>query len=163
MWNEVSTKLLTFHLYPSRMLYNHQLINMLVMAIPIMEFQVLIYKISKNINCLCQRMIEFTENFSIFWNRMMAICQNMGSFDLQGLILKYFSQKHVLIRRSRLIFSHKVQLSLLVLFIFHITHVKKVYSTRMCPNFVDSPSFHLKRYPLKHFTYRQKSIRFCIP
>ena len=63
---------------------------------------------------------------------MMAICQNMGSFDLQGLILKYFSQKHVLIRSSRLIFSQKVQLSLLVLFIFHITHVKKKVTQQEC-------------------------------
>ena len=55
----------------------------------------------------------------------MASCQNMGIFDFQGLILKYFSQKHVLIRSSRLIFSQKVQLSLLVLFSIHISHVEK--------------------------------------
>ena len=40
----------------------------------------------------------------------------MGIIDIKGLILKYFSQKHALIRNFMLIFSQKVQLSLLVLF-----------------------------------------------
>ena len=51
----------------------------------------------------------------------------MGIIDIKGLILKYFSQKHALIRNFMLIFSQKVQLSL-VQFIIHITHVKKKFT-----------------------------------
>ena len=56
-------------------------------------------------------------------------------------------------------FSLKVRLLLLVLFIQVM--YKKVYFVKLCPNFVDSPSFHFKIYqknPLEHFTFRQKSV-----
>ena len=49
----------------------------------------------------------------IIWNGLVTSCQNKGKFYFQGLILKDYKQKNVLIRNSRLIFSQKVQVSLL--------------------------------------------------
>ena len=48
----------------------------------------------------------------IIWNGLVTSCQNKGKFYFQGLILKDYKQKNVLIRNSRLIFSQKVQVSL---------------------------------------------------
>ena len=53
----------------------------------------------------------------------MASCQNMGIFDIQGLILKYFSQKHALVRNSTLIFFTKS--TIIIIGTIHISHVKK--------------------------------------
>ena len=40
---------------------------------------------------------------------------------------------------------------------------KKVYSVKMSPNFVIIPFQKMQKNPLKHFTFRQKSIGFCFP
>ena len=67
---------------------------LLIMAIPVMEFQVRGYKISFLTKDECvQRKVQFL----LKWNDGMVL--KMPNFHIQHLILIYFSKEHVLIKK----------------------------------------------------------------
>ena len=85
--------------------------------------------------------------------------QKMANFDFQHLILK-----PVLIKNYGSIFSQNVQFLLLVLF-KEVNAKKRLFSkhrSKFC-RLAIIPFQHISKNPLEHFTFRQKSIGFCIP
>ena len=105
------------------------------MAIWAMEIQVLEYKTSKTLANKSMISMETLVSFEMKWWQGVYI----ENLYFQCHIFEYFSQKQVLGW-----FFHKDsnQFSLLVVFIY--VTFKKVYTVKMCPNFVGSSSFHFK-------------------
>ena len=83
---------------------------------------------------------ESLVTFVMEWQQVVKMWEIL---TFQGLILKYFCQKYILTRNSRLICHKKYKIQF---WHFSYKSQEKVYSIKMCPKFVGSPSFHFKIY-----------------